>query len=271
MQPYYHDNLTTLYHGDCLDVMAELAPASFDAIICDPPYGTTACKWDSVIPFEPMWAALRRLARPRAAIVLFGQEPFSSLLRVSNLEQYKYDWIWEKPVGTGFLDANERPLKCHELISVFYDSEPTYNPQKWLGQPNHSAKTTIRHTKSIYAGSYGRPLPDMSGLKYPRSVIRFAKHSAAERLHENQKPLALLEYLVKTYTDEGQTVLDFTSGSGTTLRAAKNLKRRSVGIELHEPYCAATVKRLAPAFEAALVDDGAALDDLSLFAMRAAD
>lgn len=255
MEPYYSDALTTIYHGECLAVMAELAPASFDAIICDPPYGTTACAWDSVIPFEPMWAQLKRLIKPRGAIVLFGSQPFTSALIMSNPQMFKYEWVWEKDSPGNIFQAKTRPLKYHENILVFYENQPTFNPQKWKGKPNHTRKVTSKRYESIYStNGMGTTPSDVSGVKYPRSVVRFSKHSTTESLHPTQKPLDLMEYLIKTYTNEGERVLDFTFGSGTTLRAAKNLKRHSVGIELLEQYCNAAVRRLAPTFEEPIRD-----------------
>lgn len=275
-QPYYEDNLTTLYHGDCLDVMAHLEAQSFDAVICDPPYGTTACAWDSPIPFDAMWAYLKRLTKPRVAIVLFGSEPFSSILRVSNLDWFKYDWVWKKSRSVDFFNNKNKPRNIHELISVFSGGTTAnrsplrmpYFPQdlirvdrKW----NRPRKSTTDHKTARPSHSLDRIIEFDN---YPETVIEFANPNQGS-LHPTQKPLALLEYLVRTYTNEGDTVLDFTSGSGTTLRACKNLKRRSVGIERDLHYCEVTRARLAPAFEQALIDDGAALTDLPMFAPEA--
>jgi DNA modification methylase len=271
-EPFYADSLTTLYHGDCLEVMAGLEPQSFDAVICDPPYGTTACAWDSVIPFAPMWAAIRRLVKSSAAIVLFGQEPFSSFLRVSNIEWFKYDWIWSKSRPSGFLDANRKPLNDHEIVSVFYELQPIYHPQMWKGKPNHIAEGRISGArKASQYGSYNNLPRFKTDDKYPRKTLYFDSLDPAAMLHPTQKPLDLLEYLVRTYTNEGDRVLDFTAGSGTTLRACRNLRRSSVGIEQDRHYCDVTVKRLAPTFEEAIVDNGAPLDALPLFAQEVAE
>jgi hypothetical protein len=246
MKAYHQEQTITLYQGDCLEVMAALEPGSVDAVICDPPYGTTACAWDTVIPFAPMWEALRRLVRPRAPIVLFGSQPFTSALVMSNPKDFRYSWVWEKDVGTGFLDANRKPLKCHEDIVVFADGQTTYNPQKVKGRPNHSHKHGHAwEVSAVYGVVRERTPPDQSGMKYPRSVVRFAKYSAAEDLHPTQKPLELMSYLVATYTNPGDTVLDFTVGSGTTLRAAKNLGRKAIGIEIDEGYCSIAANRLS--------------------------
>jgi site-specific DNA-methyltransferase (adenine-specific) len=191
---------------------------SVDMILCDLPYGTTACKWDTVIPFEPLWAQYRRLIKRNGAIVLFGSQPFTSALVMSNPAMFRYCWVWEKPSGTGHLDANSRPLKCHEDVCVFFLQQPTYNPQKWRGTPNHSrglGSIGKPHTGVLW-GQGKQIESDVSGLKYPRSVIQFDKHTSTELLHPTQKPIALMEYLIRTYTNEGETVLDNTMGSGTT-------------------------------------------------------
>lgn len=266
MEPYYQDALTTLHHGDCLDIMPHLEAQSFDAVICDPPFGTTSCAWDSVIPFDAMWINLNRLIKPSGAIVLFGNEPFSSLLRISNLDWYKYDWVWQKSRPSGFLDANRKPLNDHELLSVFAGLQPTFNPQMWKGMANHVANGRASGSqKASQYGNYRNLVRHQTDEKYPRKVLPFPSLDPAQMLHPTQKPLLLMEYLIRTYTHEGDTILDFTCGSGTTLLAAKNLKRRSVGIELLEEYCRVAVKRLAPTFEEAIVDDST-FDDLPLFA-----
>jgi site-specific DNA-methyltransferase (adenine-specific) len=267
-EPFYADSLTTLYHGDCLDVMAELEPASFDAVICDPPYGTTNCAWDSVIPFGPMWAALRRLVKPRAAIALFGSQPFTSALVMSNPGWFKYQWIWEKTNAVDFALANIRPRKLHEEIVVFSQGAHNYYPQMARGAPYIDKPR--KRTNNIH----GSTMPNLGivndGVRYPSSIIREGNGNNGN-CHPTQKPLALMEYLVRTYTNGGDRVLDFTAGSGTTLRAAKNLRRSSVGIEQDRHYCDVTVKRLAPTFEQAIVDNGASLDALPLFAQEVAE
>ena len=222
----------TLYKGDCLEVMKSIADGSIDAIITDPPYGTTACKWDSVIDFELMWEQLNRTIKPNGAIVLFGSEPFSSALRMSNIKNYKYDWIWKKPKGTGHLNAKRMPMNDVETISVFYRKQCIYNPQFTEGRP-YKAKSG----KSSFDG-YGkenRKGNDNKGKRYPKRLLEF---NVVERntLHPTQKPLELLEYLVNTYTNEKETVLDFTMGSGSTGVAAKNTNRKFIGIEQDENY-----------------------------------
>lgn len=244
MEPYYDHNGITIYHGDCLDVMPTLEPASINAVICDPPYGVTNCAWDSVIPFAPMWENIKRLITPRAAVVLFGSQPFTSALVMSNPKWFKYEWVWEKAVGTGHAAVNDRPLKTHENIVVFAGGAATYIPQKRAGQPYRATKgATPGESREFTTGSIRRGNSD--GTRYPRSVQRFndAKYADIQQ-HPTQKPLDLLRYLILTYTNPGDLVLDFTMGSGTTLVAAKQLGRRAIGIELDERYCEIAALRL---------------------------
>lgn len=214
-----------LYNGDCLIEMQKVKEKSVDMILCDLPYGTTACSWDSVIPFEPLWKQYKRIIKDNGAIVLFGSEPFSSYLRMSNIQWYKYDWIWKKPKGSGFLNAKNTPLKNHEIASVFYKKRPTYNPQMTEGKPYNSKQGRV--------GEYlGGGLNDIftrnDGERYPVSTIDF---NIEVGYHPTQKPVALLEYLIKTYTNENETVLDNTMGSGSTGVACKNTGRHFIGIE----------------------------------------
>ena len=275
IEPYYQDKLTTLYHGRCEDVLPQLKEHSIDAVVCDPPYGTTACAWDSPIEFAFMWRELKRLTQPKAAIVLFGKEPFSSFLRISNIDWYKYDWVWKKSRSVDFFNNKNKPREIHELVSVFSDgTTANRSDNRMLYHPQglrHINKRWHRPQKYESEHRIARPSHALDRMiefeNYPETIIDFANPNQGS-LHPTQKPLALMEYLVKTYTNPGDTVLDFTSGSGTTLRACKNLGRRSVGIEMLEVYCQATVKRLEPTFEEALIDNGAALDDLPMFAME---
>jgi len=226
--------------GDCLQVMKSIPDKSIDAIITDPPYGTTSCKWDSVIDFKLMWEQLNRIIKPNGAIVLFGSEPFSSALRMSNIKNYKYDWIWQKPKGTGHLNAKRMPMNDFENISLFYKKQCLYNPQFTYGLPYKS-----KSGKSSFDG-YGkdnRKGNDSDGRRYPKRVLNF---NVVERntQHPTQKPIALMEYLIKTYTNEGETVLDFTMGSGTTGVAAKNLNRNFIGIEMDDNYFKIATERI---------------------------
>ena len=230
-----------LYNGDCSEVMDRLIDEGVvvDAIITDPPYGTTACKWDTVIPFDEMWERLNKLIKPNGAIVLFGSEPFSSALRMSNIKNYKYDWIWEKTQATGHLNSNKQPLRSNENISVFYSKQCTYNPQKTQGnKPMNSGvrRLCVQNKTEVY-GKATKELPFGGNTdRHPRTNIVFKSDKQTKYLHPTQKPVALMEYLIKTYTNEGETVLDFTMGSGTTGVACKNLNRNFIGVELDEKY-----------------------------------
>ena len=232
-----------LYNGDCLEVMKDIPDGSIDLILTDPPYGTTACKWDSVIPFEPMWEQLKRIIKPNGAIVLFGSEPFSSLLRCSNLSMFKYDWIWEKSKSTGFLNSKKQPLRSHEVISVFYKKQPTYNPQMVDGKPYDKGIRKPQSGNDVY-GNYNQHHILNGGNRYPRSVQYFRTAESEGGYHETQKPVALLEYLIKTYTKEGETVLDFTAGSFSTAIACLNTDRNFIGIELDDSYFDIGVNRI---------------------------
>ena len=224
-----------LMQGDCLERMKEIPDGSVDMILTDPPYGTTACKWDSIIPLEPMWEQLKRIIKPNGAIVLFGSEPFSSALRMSNIKNYKYDWVWEKSQSTGFLNAWRMPLKATENISVFYKKPPTYNPILKDKEKKNIRPVTASTKLSECYGKHDLNIHKCPPNKsMPKTLIKF--NNAQKNVHPTQKPVALMEYLIKTYTNESETVLDFTMGSGSTGVAAKNLNRKFIGIEMDEGY-----------------------------------
>jgi len=240
-----------LMKGDCLKRMKEIESGSVDLILTDPPYGTTACKWDSVIPLDKMWEQLKRIVKPSGAIVLFGAEPFSSMLRTSNIGQYKYDWYWNKNHGANFAQANKRPLNVVEVVSVFYTKPPTYNSQK-IDNPKGEEK---RHQykpskqKEVFVGQVAMANEYASkGKRYEpnkllaRSIITFSREH--KPIHPTQKPVALMEYLIKTYTNEGETVLDFTFGSGTTGVACMKTNRKFIGIEMDDTYFDIGTKRI---------------------------
>ena len=237
-----------LRKGECLEVMKSIPDASVDAIITDPPYGTTACKWDSVIPFEPMWEQLNRIIKPNGAIVLFGSEPFSSALRMSDIKNYRYDLIWNKIRAAGFLNANRMPLKQHENISIFYKKLPTYNPQKYIGKPYDKTKYNGKEAKKNVLGSHIIKTTKNNGERFPKSILTFSQNwSRQQQVHPTQKPIALMEYLIKTYTNENETVLDFTMGSGSTGVACVNTKRNFIGIEQDNKYFEIAKKRIGQA------------------------
>lgn len=232
-----------LWQGNCLELMSNISDKSIDCIITDLPYGTTQCKWDTIIPFEPLWEQYNRVIKDNGAIVLFGTEPFSSYLRLSNLKNYKYDWIWDKVKGTGFLNAKRQPMRNHELISVFYKKQCTYNPQKTYG---HKMKKSYR-SKDLQTDVYGEMKNDYtyeSTERYPRSIQVFSTDTQNSSLHPTQKPVALIEYLIKTYTNEGETILDSCMGSGTTGVACVNTNRKFIGIEMDEKYFEIAKRRI---------------------------
>jgi site-specific DNA-methyltransferase (adenine-specific) len=218
--------------------MTEIETGSVDMVLTDPPYGTTACKWDSVNPLEPMWEQLKRVIKPNGAIVMTASQPFTSALIMSNVKMFKYDWVWNKPRPTGVLNAKRQPLRDKEDILVFYGSQCTYNPQglvavnKEVGTGATKANQRGNATGKISQTASGKYTQEKGN--YPRQVQKFA--NASKTVHPTQKPVALMEYLIKTYTNEGETVLDFTMGSGTTGVACANLKRDFIGIELDEKY-----------------------------------
>ena len=237
-----------LMKGDCLEMMKSIPDGSVDLILTDPPFGTTKCSWDSVIPFEPMWAELKRIIKPNGAIVLFGAEPFSSLLRCSNIKDFKYDWVWEKSKATGFLNSKRQPLRAHEIISVFYSKPPTYTPQMTEGVAYNKGVRKEQTQNDVY-GSFDQVEVKSDGLRFPRSVQYFKTAESEGGFHKTQKPVALLEYLIKTYTQENETVLDFTFGSGSTGVACVNSNRNFIGVELDENYFNIAEKRIQDALD----------------------
>ena len=235
-----------LWHGDCLELMKDLPDKSVDMILCDLPYGTTACSWDTIIPFDKLWEQYNRICKENSAIVLFGQEPFTSVMRMSNISNWKYDWYWEKERITNIAQVKKRAGKTVETISVFYRKQCTYNPQmiKYDGP---------LRTNKVKDGKMGK-LTDSSekkvfeyndtGFRYPTQVLKFQRDCLKSNLHPTQKPLLLCEYLIKTYTDKNDIVLDNCCGSGTSLIAAKNLNRQFIGIEKEKEYYDICLERL---------------------------
>ena len=229
--------MNTLYCGDCLDIMKQIGDGTIDLVLCDLPYGTTQNKWDAVIPFDSLWEQYNRVAKPNAAFVLFAQGLFYVDLVNSNRANFRYDIVWDKQLKSGFLNANVMPLRVHEQIAVFYKSKPTYNPQKVKGQPTHSKGTAV-FTKDVTNNNYGdyTPVENINDMKYPSSILSYQKPHPSVSVHPTQKSVELLEYLIKTFTNEGDTVLDNTMGSGSTGVACMNTNRNFIGIEKDEKY-----------------------------------
>lgn len=234
-----------LRQGDCLELMKDIPDGSVDMVLCDLPYGTTRCKWDTVIPFEPLWEQYNRIVKENGAVVLFAAEPFASMLRLSNIKNYKYDWVWDKVKGTGFLNAKKQPMRCHELLCVFYRKQCTYNPQKTQGHRRKVStaahKANCRKTENY--GQHGLTSYD-STERYPRSIQVISADTQKSSLHPTQKPVALLEYLIRTYTNPGDTVLDNCMGSGSTGVACVNTGRNFIGMELDEGYFKVASERI---------------------------
>lgn len=224
-----------LWQGDCLELMDNIPDKSVDCIITDLPYGVTQCKWDIVIPFESLWKQYDRVIKDNGAVVLFGAEPFSSYLRLSNIKNYKYDWIWDKVKGTNFLNAKRQPMRNHEVISVFYKKQCTYNPQKTYGHKKKKSYKSKKLQTEVYNETKNNCLYE-STERYPRSIQVFSTDTQKSALSPTQKPVALMEYLIKTYTNETEIVLDSCMGSGTTGVACINTNRKFIGIELEEKY-----------------------------------
>lgn len=224
-----------LYLGDCLEIMKTLPNQSVDLILCDPPYGSTAAKWDEIIPFDSMWYEYWRVLKPNGAVLIFGAEPFSTKLRSSQFKAYRYDWTWIKNLATNFFHAKRMPLRKTENISVFYRKQPKYTPIRSIGhEPTQSAFGFSKGV--VYHGKNKREYQGGDTTRLPTNVLDFKVVDPKLRVHANQKPVELLEYLIRTYTAEGDTVLDNTMGSGSTGVAAKNTNRKFIGIELDENY-----------------------------------
>ncbi len=241
-----------LIHGDCLEKMKDIPDGSIDMVLADPPYGTTSCKWDSVIPLEPMWIQLKRIIKINGAIVITASQPFTTILISSNIKMFKYCWVWEKDKASNFMLAKYQVLKYHEDIVVFSLKKlPNYYPVKWDSGRIANQKGKARKTKS--KGVYNNlkeniKYRNISTLRYPKSIIKFNTPKSNDIvnacLHPTQKPVALMEYLIKTYTNENETVLDFAAGSFTTGVACVNLNRNFIGIEKDVKYYNIGVKRI---------------------------
>ncbi len=225
-----------LYNEDCFETFKRLKDKSIDLVLCDPPYGTTRCKWDSIIPLEPMWEALKRVAKPNAAMVFTATQPFTRWLIVSNIQEFKYDWVWDKVKPTNMLNASRQPLRRHESILVFYSSQPTYNPQKVPNPKGIEGRSRYAYKRANEGGETVGNIKRGGVSKHyepdkllPVSLVHCSKPN--KPVHPTQKPVALMEYLIKAYTNEGDLVLDFAMGSGTTGVACGNPNRRFIGCD----------------------------------------
>jgi len=236
---------TRLMNGDCLERMKEIESGSIDMILADPPYGTTACKWDSIVPLEQMWEQLKRIIKPSGAIVMTASQPFTTTLIASNMKDFKYCWYWEKEKAGNFQLAKKRAMKRIEDVCVFYSKQCTYNPQGLIGCDRVVKNNKTKNGSMGHLSSVGKRESYIQKFtNYPNDRLNFKNEKG---MHESQKPVALMEYLIKTYTNEGETVLDFTMGSGSTGVAAKNLNRNFIGIELDGNYFEIAKKRIEDA------------------------
>lgn len=230
-----------LFNADCFDVLAHLKPASVNMVFADLPYGTTQNKWDSVLPLTPLWKQLLHSGLVTTPYVFTAQSPFNIILGASNLPMLKYEWIWDKDHGSGHLNAKKQPLRTHENILVFYDQQCIYNPQMEIGKP-YNVTSAYSDNRSSNYGMQEQVRTINNGTRYPKSIVKIKRD--VKRVHPTQKPVKLLEYLIKTYTNEGDLVLDPTMGSGTTAVACKHLNRRCIGIELDKNYFDIAVNRV---------------------------
>lgn len=238
----------TFYNGDCLEIMNDFPDGLFDMILCDLPYGTTKCKWDIIIPMDELWSKYRRIIKENGVIILTGSEPFSSLLRTSNINEYRYDWTWDKVTARGHLVAKKRPMAQSECISVFYKNAPTYNPQMIKRPPDkieRRKKTEHARTEIMGGVQTSAPTDKVYDEWYPKTIISISNAgSSVTSIHPTQKPVELFEYLIKTYTNETQIVLDNCAGSGTTAIACENTNRRWVCIEKDTDYFNSAIARI---------------------------
>lgn len=239
-------NTINLYQGDCLDLIKDIPDGSVDLVLCDLPYGTTRNKWDCIIPLDRLWEQYKRIIKDNGAIVLFSAEPFTSLLITSNMQWFRYDLIWAKTQGSDFLNANRKPLRSHENICVFYKKQPTYNPQKTEGKPYKAKSGKI--TSSNFGKFNGNHYTEnKDGKRCPLTVLNFSGEHNTGKQHPTQKPIDLLEWIIKTYTNAEETVLDNCMGSGTTGVACVNTNRKFIGMELERGYFEIAEKRIAEA------------------------
>lgn len=232
----------TLFNGDCLEILPTLGDNTIDLLLVDLPYGTTACKWDFVLPMDKLWEQYYRICKKNAAMIFTASQPFTTTLISSNLKHFKYEWIWEKPQGTNPMLAKHMPLKTHENVCVFYREKPTYNPQMWKSTPYSGFHSTESKGGEVMGSPDSKHRDNPEGTRYPRSVQKWKQDRKGD--HPTQKPIEMMEYFIKTYSNEGDTVLDNTMGSGTTGVACKNTNRKFIGIELDSKYYEIAQKRI---------------------------
>ncbi len=231
------------YNEDCFDAMKEIPDGVIDMVLCDLPYGTTQCKWDTIIPFNELWVEYWRVCKPNAAIVLTAAQPFTSNLIMSQIENFKYDWVWQKPKGTGHLNAKKMPMRDKEDICIFYKEQCRYNPQFGVGEAYKAKPGKSKANGDDCYGEYKDTREDNDGKRYPKQIITFPIVER-DKLHPTQKPVDLFEYLIKTYTNENELILDNTAGSGTTAIAAINTNRKWVCIEKEKEYYDKAIERI---------------------------
>lgn len=242
IEPVYDADGVTLYHGRCEDVLPFIR-TPVDAIMADLPYQTTKNSWDRMIDPKILWHLYHGLMRPTTPALLFSSGRFTSTMMGSNLDEFRFDLIWDKDAVTGFLNANRQPLRGHENILVFYDRQPVYNPQKvYTGKKTHSRGKSVERTNNHYGNFVDQPVGEQDGYQHPRSILKFARPKGGK--HPTQKPIDLMEWMVRSYTNENDLILDNVCGVGSTLVAARNCGRRAIGIEMHEPFVEETIKRL---------------------------
>lgn len=225
--------MVNLYCGDCLQILPTLKSNSVDMVLVDLPYGTTACKWDSIIPLDKLWEQYNRICKEDGVMVFTAAQPFTTILAASNIQNFRYEWIWEKPQGTNPMNAKVMPLKSHENILVFYRKKPIYNPQMWYSTPYSGFSSDTSKIGEVYGSAKSKHRDNPDGSRYPKTILKFKQEKG---LHPTQKPVDLMEYLIKTYTNSGDVVLDNTMGSGTTGVAAVRSGRNFIGIEMDQEY-----------------------------------
>lgn len=241
--------INKIYRMDAIEFMKKIDDKSIDMILCDLPYGTTACSWDEIILLEPMWKEMKRIAKDKCAMVFTASQPFTSKLIMSNVDYFNHEWIWYKSKASNFLDARKKPLKSHENILVFYKKQPTYNPQMTQGKP-YDKGIERRSRVMVYHKMEGNnKLVNESGERFPKTVIYFRTAESEGKFNPTQKPVALFEYLIKTYTNEGDLVMDCVVGSGTTAVACLNTNRRFICNDISEEYVKIANERIKPLLE----------------------